>query len=77
MNNEQIKEGSYHKHLGICLSSGGTWHERINSIICKTWLRVNIMRKLKFLPDRSSLKIIHISFIRPLLEYADVVWDII
>ena len=33
------------------------------------------MRKLKFLLDRRSLEIIYISFIRPLLEYADVVWD--
>ena len=33
------------------------------------------MRKLKFQLDRHSLEIIYISFIRPLLEYADVVWD--
>ena len=31
------------------------------------------MRKLKFLLDRKSLDIIYISFIRPILEYADVV----
>ena len=33
------------------------------------------MRKLKFLLDRNSLQTIFFSFIRPLLEYADVVWD--
>ena len=33
------------------------------------------MRKLRFLLDRRSLEIIYMSFIRPLLEYADVVWD--
>ena len=33
------------------------------------------MRKLKFQLDRRSLEIIYISFIRPLLEYAVVVWD--
>ena len=33
------------------------------------------MRKFKFLLDRRSLEIIYISSIRPLLEYADVVWD--
>ena len=35
------------------------------------------MRKLKFLLDRNSLQTIYMyfSFIRPLLEYADVVWD--
>ena len=33
------------------------------------------MRKLKFKLDRRSLQTIYFSFIRPLLEYADVVWD--
>ena len=33
------------------------------------------MRKLKFKLDRKSLEIINTSFIRPLLEYGDVVWD--
>ena len=33
------------------------------------------MRKLKFQLDRKSLETIYISFIRPLLEYANVVWD--
>ena len=36
---------------------------------------VNVMRKLVFLFDRRSLERIYILFIRPLLEYADVVWD--
>ena len=29
MNNEPIKEVTFHKHLGIFLSSDGTWHEHI------------------------------------------------
>ena len=33
------------------------------------------MRKLKFQPDRKYLKTIYFSFIRPLLEYADVLWN--
>ena len=33
------------------------------------------MRGLKFQVDRKSLQINYISFIRYLLEYADVVWD--
>ena len=75
MNKEIINEVSYHKHLGIFLSSDGTWHEHINYITSKAWARINIMRKLKFLLDRNSLEIIYFSFVRPLLEYADVVWD--
>ena len=33
------------------------------------------MRKLKFKLDRKSLEIIYTAFIRPLLEYGDVIWD--
>ena len=41
----------------------------------KAWLRINIMRKLKFKLDRKSLEIICIAFIRPLLEYGDNILD--
>jgi hypothetical protein len=33
------------------------------------------MRSLKFITDRRSLETIYLSFIRPLLEYSDIVWD--
>ena len=33
------------------------------------------MRKLKFKLDKRSLQTIYFSFICPLLEYADVVWN--
>ena len=41
----------------------------------KAWTRINVMRKLKFKLDRQSLQIIYFTFIRPILEYADVVWN--
>ena len=42
----------------------------------KNFSRVNILRKFKFILDRKTLETIYITFIlRPLLEYADVVWD--
>ena len=33
------------------------------------------MRQFRFDLNRKSLETIYISFIRPLLEYADVIWD--
>ena len=33
------------------------------------------MRKLKFELDRNTLETIYLSLIRPILEYADIVWD--
>ena len=75
MNNEYINEVTHHKHLGIFLSNDGTWHEHINYITCKAWQRIYIIRKLNFLLDMESLSRACISFIRPDLEYADIVWD--
>ena len=75
MNNQIITEVTTHKHLGLTFSNDCTWHEHLAQIKTKAWQRINIMRKLKFVLDRKSLQTIYFSFIRPLLEYADVVWD--
>ena len=75
MQNQQISEVDSHKHLGLYFSKDCTWHEHINYITFKAWARVNIMRKLEFKLDRKSLEIIYTSFIRPLLEYGDIIWD--
>ena len=39
--------------------------------------RINIMCRLKFQLDRKSLQIIYISFIKPLLEYAEEANDLV
>ena len=75
MQNQQIKEVDSHKHLGLYFSNDGTWHHQIQYIKDKAWTRINTMRKLKFKLDRKSLEIIYTAFIRPILEYGDVVWD--
>ena len=75
MGNEQIAEVEYHKHLGVTFSNDGTWHKHIEEITSKAWKRVNILRKFKFILDRASLEKIYFTFIRPILEYSDILWD--
>ena len=75
LNQTQIAEVNSHKHLGIIFSNDCTWHEHLELVKSKAWKRINTMRKLKFQLDRKSLQTIYFSFIRPLLEYADVVWN--
>ena len=69
----QIQEVLSHKHLGIYLSKDCSWHDYISYIKEKAWLRLNVMRKLKYKLDRKSLETIYIAFIRPLLEYGFIV----
>lgn len=37
--------------------------------------RLTILHTIKYKWNKESLIIIYISFIRPILEYSDVVWD--
>ncbi len=64
-----------HKHLGLTLSNNGKWHTHVNNIISSSSKILGIMRKLKFRLSRNSLNQIYISYMRPILEYASVVWD--
>ena len=64
-----------HKHLGVLFSKSCTWHDHLELTKSKALSRINVMHKLKFQLDRKSLQTIYFSFIRPLLEYADVVWN--
>ena len=41
----------------------------------KAYKRINILNKFKFILDRKTLEKIYFTFVRPLLEYADVIWD--
>ena len=66
---------SDHKHLGFLLSGNGTLQSHIEYMKAKDWKRKNIMRKLKFEMDRTTLETIYLSLIRSILEYADIVWD--
>ena len=75
MSGTQINEVNNHKHLGIYLSNDCTWHNHIEYIKEKAWKRLNTMRRLKLVLDRKSLEIVYISFIRPILEYGDILWD--
>ena len=75
MDNNIIQEVNSHKHLGLTFSNDGTWHEHISNITSKAWTRINVMRKLKFKLDRRALEIIYFTFIRPILEYACVIFD--
>ena len=75
MQNHKVTKVESHKHVGIYFSSDCSWHQHIEYIKQKAWTRINIMRKLKFRLDRKALETFYLVFIRPILEYGDVIWD--
>ena len=72
---QQTNEVKFHKHLGIYFKNDGSWHKHIDCNKEIDWTRINIMSGLKYELDRESLEIIYTTFIRPIVEYADVIWD--
>ena len=75
MNNTPVTRVEKHKHLGLILNEQCTWHHHITEITAKAWKRINVLRTLKFQLDRLSLQIMYFSYIRPILEYGDIIWD--
>ena len=76
-NNVQIVvEVQTHKHLGTCiyLTEKCGWQVQLDYIESKAWPRI-FTRIAKIVLDRRSLQAMYFSFIRPVFEYADVVWD--
>ncbi len=75
MNGQTLNTFKEHKHLGLTLTDDGKWNSHISSNLNKAWQRIGMIRSLKFHLDISALERMYFSTIRPLLEYADVVWN--
>ena len=74
-NNLPINRKSTQKHLGLLLDERLNFSEHINEKLKKVTKSINLLRKLNLTLPRSSLLIIYKSFIRPHLDYDDIVYD--
>jgi hypothetical protein len=43
MNNQQLEDVKYHKHLGVTISDDGSWNKHIELVIDKAYSRLNIL----------------------------------
>lgn len=66
---------SCHKHLGLTLFDDLKWSVYINDIVSNACKKLGLLKKLKFTLGIDKLSKLYITFIRPILEYASVVWD--
>ena len=73
LNNSKIKLGSNQKHPG--LNSKLSFNECINDETHQANQGVSLLRKLQTILPFASLLTMYKSFIRPLLDYADVIYD--
>ena len=70
-----VDEVKSHKHLGVLLSSDLSWNAHIDAACLKATRRLDIMRSFKYLLSRRALEQIYFVFIRPIIEYGDVLYD--
>ena len=70
-----VAEVNSHKHLGLIFNNSCHWGEHIDYIVEKASAKLNVLRCLKFDLDRKTLQCMYFSFIRPIMEYGDVIFD--
>ena len=74
-NQANVKKTSSQKHLGLILDEKLNFKHHIKVAIDKASKGVSVIRKLRYQIPRHSLVTLYKSFIRSVLEYADVIYD--
>ena len=74
-NNAPVIRGNFQKHLGLFLDSKLNFFDHINEKIKKATKGINFVRKMNLSLPRTSLLTIYKSFVRPHLDYGDVIYD--
>ena len=74
-NNNPIESVSSQKHLGMILDTKLNFQEHVKKILTKVNKTIGLLRKLQNILPRESLLTIFKSFVRPHLDYGDVIYD--
>ena len=74
-NNNNVSQTCSQKHLGVILDFKLTFEEHLNNVLAKVNKAVGLLRKLRNILPRTTLVTIYKAFIRPHLEYGDVLYD--
>ena len=74
-NNIPVSSTSVHKHLGMLLDDKLSYEHHLKSVLNKVKKTIGLLRKFQQILPRQSLITIYKSFIRPHLDYGDIVYD--
>ena len=74
-NNNNISQTSSQKHLGFILDFNLTFEDHLNNVLAKVDKTVDLLHTLSYLLPRTMLITIYKAFIRPHLDYGDVLYD--
>ena len=74
-NNNNVLQTSSQKHVGVTLDVKLTFEEHLNNVLNKVNKTIGLLRKLQNLLSRSTLITIYKAFVRPHLDYGDILFD--
>ena len=74
-NNNNVSQVNFQKHLGVILDVKLTFEEHLENVFNKTNKTIGLLRKLSNLLPRQALVTIYKAFVRPYLDYGNVLYD--
>ena len=75
LNNNNVSQVNFQTHLGVILDVKLTFEEHLKNVFNKTNKTIGLLMKLSNLLPRQTLVTIYKVFIRPHLDYGDVLYD--
>ena len=75
LSGSEIEQVSSFKLLGVLVNDTLTWTDHINHVASRMGRGVNLLRRLSWFLPQSLLVLYLKSYILPLVDYCDVVWD--
>ena len=74
-NNNNVSETNPRKHLGVVVDNYLSFEDHLKVILNKVNKTIGLLRRLQNILPRSVLLTIYKSFIRPHLDYGDIIYD--
>ena len=75
LNNIQVERTSYHKHLGLILDEKLNFKQHVDSALLIMNKGIFVIKKLRYSLPRKSLLTICKVFLRPLIDYGDIIYN--
>ena len=74
-NHNSVKQVPFQKHLGMYLDTKLNFQEHLNNLLSKINKTMVLLRKLQAFLRRQSLVTVYKAFIRPHLQYGNIIYD--
>ena len=74
MHNQPLSNVTHSLHLGVTLQHNLKWDQHIENICTKAHNRLDILNSLSFKLNRKTLVTLYKTYVRSVIEYADIVF---